>query len=472
MKVIKYGSKYILDFRFRDKRFRLTGFETEKHSKRLSDTIERLIEIYYSNDVMPLDMQRAVDSMPSRIVHKLGNMGMLSVAKTTGKNQLEDHLSSFMDSLKIKGSTEKHLDRIENRIKRICKTCKFKVISDLDANRFTSYMNGLNLAVKTKRHYIATMKQFAQWLHDTDRLSKNNFKLIKLPKVLKSDQVHARRALTADEVATLIKSAETGETWRGISGAERALIYRLSVESGLRYNEIKTLKVSDFDFENSTVEVRDANEKARRGAVLPLRKLTADIIKQYLSNKTPQAKAFTIKKGYMMIRFDLEAAKIDYEVDGKYADFHSLRHSTASLLIQTGANPKVIQSIMRHQDVNLTLSRYSHIYAGQQRDTIESLPDFIVKQDKAIMTGTDDCIAENRTIQNCPKTANQSEKGRTIPNNSNDNKSKGNSGFNMLNCKKTTFSGKKVTPSISAEKWRRGDSNPRPEMFQGKRLHA
>ena len=102
MKVIKNKDKYILDFRFRDKRFRLTGFETERHSKRLADTIERLMEIYYSNDNMPLDMQRAVDSMPSRIVRKLGKLGMLSPAKTAEKNRLSDHLESFMESLKVK----------------------------------------------------------------------------------------------------------------------------------------------------------------------------------------------------------------------------------------------------------------------------------------------------------------------------------------------------------------------------------
>ncbi len=93
---------------------------------------------------------------------------------------------------------------------------------------------------------------------------------------------------------------------------------------------------------------------------------------------------------------------------GRFADFHSLRHSAASLLIQTGANPKVIQSLMRHSDLNLTMSRYTHLYTGQQRETIESLPDFVVKQDKAIMTGTFDCVAENQAKNYCPKTANQS----------------------------------------------------------------
>jgi len=372
MKVIKSNGKYILDFRFRDKRFRITAFETEKHSKRLAETIERLMEIYYSNDNMPLDMQRAVDSMPSRIVRKLGSMGMLSAAKTAGKNRLSDHLESFIESLKVKRCTEKHLLNVENKIKRVCEDCKFDVISDLDASRFTAHINSLSIAVKTKLDYIAVFKQFAKWLNDNGILTKNNFKLIKNPKVLKSDQVHPRRALTSNEVARLISAAQRGETWRGISGAERALIYRLSVESGLRYNEVKTLKVLDFDFENNTVEVRDANEKARRGDILQLKESTAKEIKQFLSNKTPQATAFTLKKGFLMIRRDLKAAKIDYEVDGRFADWHSLRHTTASLLIESGANPKTVQRIMRHSTADLTLSKYTHLYAGQVKETIEN----------------------------------------------------------------------------------------------------
>ena len=376
---------------------------------------------------------------------------------------MTDHLDGFIDILKVKQCTDKHISLVENMILRVCRDCKFNFLSDLDANRFTAYANGLNIAVKTKRHYIAVFKQFTKWLHETGRLPKNNFKLIKTPKVLRSDQVHARRALTADEVAWLIRAAETGRAFRGISGAERALIYRLSVETGLRYNEVKTLKVSDFDFANYTLRIGDANEKARRGAVLPLRKSTADEIKQFLSNKTLQVTAFTLKKGYMMMRLDLKAAGIPYEVDGRFADFHSLRHSTASLLIQTGANPKVIHSIMRHQDVNLTLSKYSHLYAGQQRDTIESLPDFVIQPDKAAMTGTYDSIAENRAEQNCPQTANQSVKSRTNPNNYSKDKTSRNRGFNALNRKETSLSSMKHTPSFSTHKKSgRQDLNLRP----------
>ena len=462
MKISKNNNKFHLDFRFRDERFRIIAFEAEKPSQRLANTIGQLINYYHSNELIPLDLQRAVDCLPLRIVKKLGKIGLLSEARTAGKNRLSGHLDSFVESLKVKQCSDRHLSLVENMIKHICKECKFDVISDLDANRFTAFVNGLNLAVKTKRHYIAGIKQFTKWLHDTGKLSKNNFRLIKTPKVLQSDQVHARRALTADEVARLIQAAEASKPFRSITGAERALIYRLAVETGLRFNEIKTLKVSDFDFKAGTVEVRDENEKARRGAILLLRQSTADEIKQFLRNKTSQSAAFLLKKGYLMMKTDLETAGIPYKVDGTFADFHSLRHSTASLLIQTGASPKVVQTLMRHTDLNLTMQKYTHLYTGQQRQTIENLPDFIVHQDKAAKTGTDDCIAENQSKIYCPKTAHQSENLRTIPNNSSGAITSGNSGFGLLNHKETAFSNNECRPAFSAKKSGRQDSNLRP----------
>ncbi|MHC4114146.1 MAG: tyrosine-type recombinase/integrase [Planctomycetota bacterium] len=57
-------------------------------------------------------------------------------------------------------------------------------------------------------------------------------------------------------------------------------------------------------------------------------------------------------------------------------DFHALRHSTGSLLAASGAHPKVIQSIMRHSDINLTMLRYTHIFKGQESQAVENLPDF------------------------------------------------------------------------------------------------
>ena len=92
-----------------------------------------------------------------------------------------------------------------------------------------------------------------------------------------------------------------------------------------------------------------------------------------------------------MTRADLEDAEIDWQDNGEgVIDFHSLRHSTASLLAASGVNPKTAQAIMRHSDINLTMSRYAHIYRGAESDAVESLPDFSSQsRQRQVATGTD-----------------------------------------------------------------------------------
>jgi integrase len=78
---------------------------------------------------------------------------------------------------------------------------------------------------------------------------------------------------------------------------------------------------------------------------------------------------------------------------GRYADFHSLRHTTGSLLAASGVHPKVAQSLMRHSDINLTMSKYTHTLTGQEAKAVESLPDLSllsVQGQRAMATGTSD----------------------------------------------------------------------------------
>ena len=93
-----------------------------------------------------------------------------------------------------------------------------------------------------------------------------------------------------------------------------------------------------------------------------------------------------------MLQADLADAGIPYVDDaGRYADFHSLRHSTGSLLAASGAHPKVVQSIMRHSDINLTMSLYTHTLRGQEAKAVENLPDLsLPTKESQSATGTDD----------------------------------------------------------------------------------
>ena len=78
------------------------------------------------------------------------------------------------------------------------------------------------------------------------------------------------------------------------------------------------------------------------------------------------------------LKFDLASAGIDYcDEHGKYADFHSLRHTTGSLLAASGVHPKVAQTIMRHSDIRTTMNIYTHALRGQEQKAINSLPDLL-----------------------------------------------------------------------------------------------
>ena len=53
--------------------------------------------------------------------------------------------------------------------------------------------------------------------------------------------------------------------------------------------------------------------------------------------------------------------------------FHDLRHSTATLLLSKGVHPKVMQEILGHSEISMTLDTYSHVLPTIQRDAMDGL---------------------------------------------------------------------------------------------------
>ena len=51
--------------------------------------------------------------------------------------------------------------------------------------------------------------------------------------------------------------------------------------------------------------------------------------------------------------------------------FHCLRHSTASLLLSLGIHPKIVQELLGHSQITLTLDTYSQ--QGEALDRLNAL---------------------------------------------------------------------------------------------------
>ena len=53
--------------------------------------------------------------------------------------------------------------------------------------------------------------------------------------------------------------------------------------------------------------------------------------------------------------------------------FHDLLHSAATILLSMGVNVKVVQEILGHSRVGMTLEIYSHVLPGMQEDAAEKV---------------------------------------------------------------------------------------------------
>src|SRR5262249_56601458 len=68
---------------------------------------------------------------------------------------------------------------------------------------------------------------------------------------------------------------------------------------------------------------------------------------------------------------------------------HDLRHTAASLMIQAGYPPKMLQEIMGHASITTTLDLYGHLYPGEMDRYAARLDDAAQMADAAKMRPDD-----------------------------------------------------------------------------------
>ncbi|MDU4952769.1 MAG: tyrosine-type recombinase/integrase [Clostridium sp.] len=64
---------------------------------------------------------------------------------------------------------------------------------------------------------------------------------------------------------------------------------------------------------------------------------------------------------------------IHYDLGIKELDYHSLRHTHTTMLLNEGANVKMVQERLGHKKVEITLEIYNHVTDKMRKDAIEIL---------------------------------------------------------------------------------------------------
>ena len=365
---------------------------------------------------------------------ELAQAGISDRYATHRKKPLAEHLREFKESLLNKSATEKHASLVHNRVKSIVDACHFVYFGDISASKVQAYLADRRrggLSKRSSNFYLQTIKQFCRWLVADGRMPENPLEYLKGLNP-KTDIRRERRALTLEEAHQLIEVTSKGPKDSGMTGKERAMLYVLALNTGLRASELASLTWASFDFDNvsPTVRVLAAYSKHRRDDILPLRHDIAAKFEKWWIMSGEEADEtvfpqFDSTKGARMLRRDLAVAGISYrDSAGRVIDFHALRHSFISNLNQSGASPKVAQSLARHSTISLTMDTYTHLGLFDERAAIDNLPGFTDSLDIdekktkeiAYKTGTDDLTAKGSEIAYKPaykKLTEKSDSDRT-----------------------------------------------------------
>jgi integrase len=326
------------------------------------------------------------------------------------RKPLTAHVDDWHAALIAKGGTAENADLVKVRVTRIIHGCGFKTIRDIRAHAVAEYLNGLHrdteehrgISLQTFNHYLTAIKGFCRWLVREGRAAENALAHLARQNV-RTDRRHDRRALSSEEVSSLLTAARNGSERFGMTGPDRSMLYRLAVESGLRANELRSLSVGSFnlDGESPTVTVKAAYSKHRREDVQPIRPELASALKEHFTGKPADAPAFRLPAAWAvvdMIRADLDAAEISHHDDaGRVVDFHALRHTFITNLARGGIHPKIAQQLARHSTITLTMDRYSHTALSDLHDALATLPDLQAVQTAAVKEATNDTPTSNPT---------------------------------------------------------------------------
>lgn len=363
-------------------RRRLPLFADKRASERTAQNIEQLLSC---GGVMTPELLRWLESVPVKQRNKLVEWQIIDsqrVSANIGKPLLE-HVADYEQFLLSKGDTPSYAKWVRGTLERTFSACHFRYFSDIDANAVAVYLKDRRdsgTGQRTSNSYLTAAKGFCTWGIKTQRTIGPN-PLDYLGPVKQTEIRRQRRAIEVDEVLRLLRTTKAGPERFGMAGTERALLYRVAIESGLRVNELRSLTVSSFDLKACTVTVQAAYSKRRRQDVLPVKPETVAELRAFFAGKLPSLKAFggrykkLTDRTAQMIKQDLTEAGLEYCEDGKFFDFHSQRHETATLLAASGVDVKTAQSLLRHSDVNLTMTVYSHTLRGSEAKAVAKLPD-------------------------------------------------------------------------------------------------
>jgi integrase len=328
------------------------------------------------------------------------NRGLLvNAQKTTVAEYFEHWLS--VKRMAIKASTYEIYDvNVQAHIVPELGTIQLQKLSRPRIQQFVSKLrdrrreDGRPMQPRSIRYIVALLKQALEDAVKWQMLSSNPCTGVVLPRMEEAEM----KVLDSDQAQALLRFVQ-GDRLEGIIS--------LALATGMRQGELLGLKWSDIDFEQKTLTVQRTvyqlkGETAKESSpktkgsrrTIRVASFAMEALKRHRQKQLEirlQAGQQWQNKDLVFCRADgthTPAGSLQYQFHRLLERaglpdirFHDLRHSCATLLLKMGVDVKVIQSILGHTSLTMTM-RYLHYLASMGADVAARLDDLFAGDDR------------------------------------------------------------------------------------------
>jgi len=268
----------------------------------------------------------------------------------------DEWLEEYLTEKKGRGLSPKS---IKGESFSVSKYLKFLNNAPMDKASYYSYLNSLDVSPVSKQHYARDLRCFLYWCQENEYIPKFKVSLPKaqepIPKIISEEDVNSllfkmKDSFSEDRMYTVI-----------------CLIFA----TGLRCRSIVNIKVSDVDFENKTICVRET--KSKKVIILPMTDSLYKILHKYTEAYELGEWLFPTDDGRQMRS---EALQLAYKRYARQRNvpygIHSLRHYYATEAIRHGMTPFALQRILGHSSIDVTM-KYVNLVNGDLQNEMEKI---------------------------------------------------------------------------------------------------
>lgn len=247
-------------------------------------------------------------------------------------------------------------------------------VTHLMIRSFMADLGDKGVSRQTVARKIAALRSFYKFLMRRGRMETNPARAVHTPKLEKKIPTF----LTISMMERLLAAPEGGT----FIGSRDKAILELIYSAGLRSFELVGLDHEDIDLERRLLRLKGKGMKER---INPVGRFAVAALEEYLEHKRrhPDAARFDQNAVFLNFRGQRLTTRSVRRMLSHYAALaglpmdvspHTLRHSFATHLLQRGADLRVVQELLGHENISTT-QIYTHITAGEmQRIYADSHP--------------------------------------------------------------------------------------------------